>query len=201
LNKIIFNKKIFDINFNIYLTSLFNILFILVYFKSLFGLIAAFITLNILIIIHELGHALIIKLLKYKVVSIDIHFAGGKCIYEEVYYEIHDILISWGGILMQILLLLLSIIIAIILSKYKFFLNNKVIESIFYILIIINFMTIIFNLCPIPNLDGERALKIFPYLINKFKKNNKNSNDINNKENNKKVEEFLNSIKKQINLK
>ena len=104
--------------------------------------------------IHELGHIVMIKLLRYKINSITILPTGG-IIDTNINLNIksnHLFLISISGILFQIIL---EIIIPSS-SSYNYIIFNK-----------INISLIIFNLIPINPLDGY---KIFISIVERFLK-------------------------------
>lgn len=104
--------------------------------------------------IHELGHIVMIKLLRYKINSITILPTGG-IIDTNINLNIksnHLFLISISGILFQIIL---EIIIPSS-SSYNYIIFNK-----------INISLVIFNLIPINPLDGY---KIFISMVERFLK-------------------------------
>lgn len=125
------------------------------------GLIKNIILIYIIVIFHELGHILIIKILRYKIIKIDIYPIGGITrIDKKINTSIkHELLISVFGIIFQIILWLIFFLLqhyCIISSlTYKLFKSyNKTI--------------IIFNMLPIIPLDGYIFLRsiwelIFPY--------------------------------------
>ncbi len=131
-----------------YLTYLYLIL------ALLSGLFKSVVTLIIVIIFHELGHIVMIKLLKYPINSITIYPFGGiiqidKLINSKIS---HDLLIGIGGILGQTILLFFTIILKHNISFY-------------YYQLLINYnLTIIFlNLFLIYPLDGYHLMN---YLLN-----------------------------------
>ena len=142
------NMKIIKVN---PLTLYFLLLFFLCGFIKI-GLIIFFI-----VIFHELGHALILKLFKYKIIDITIYPFGGiiKADKDINTPTNKELLISSGGILAQIILFIIIYLIPLnILTKellYKY-----------------NLSIMLFNILPIIPLDGSIIInsllnKILPY--------------------------------------
>lgn len=133
------------ISFNI-LTYLFYILLILS------GYINYLVIFLLIMFFHELGHILMIRILKYKIDSITILPTGGiiKTNINLNIKSIHLFLISISGILMQLILLY----IVPYSSNYNYSIFCK-----------LNISLIIFNLLPVNPLDGH---KIFTSCIECF---------------------------------
>ena len=111
-----------------------------------------------IIIIHELGHILWLKIFNKKVISIKIYPFGGITLYEDLLNHnlFKELIISLGGIINQLIL----IIIFNLLYKY-----NLISLYTFNIFNNYNYCLILFNLLPIIPLDGS---KIFNTMINYF---------------------------------
>ncbi len=102
-------------------------------------------------LIHELGHIIFIKLFKYEINSVEILPFGG---YTEINKKINtsinkDLLIAFGGIIMQIILILL-------LNIIKNYLHNFT----YQLIINYNYILIFFNLLPIIPLDGSQIMHL-----------------------------------------
>lgn len=149
-------KNIFKINT---LTYLFFLLSILSgYYKNI-------LCIYLILIIHELGHYIIMKIYKIKVSSITLYPYGGM-IKSNMLINTNSkkvLLISLGGIILQLIFILIIIIIynlnLIDISIYKLFIEN-------------NLYIIIFNLVPIYPLDGFKILNSTLELIFNYKKSN-----------------------------
>ncbi len=118
------------------------------------GLFKAFISIYLVIFIHELGHIIIALLFDYKIKEIDIYPFGGYIVFD---YDINssfisELLVSIGGILSQFILYL--ILIKIYSSSYIYNLTYSY-----------NITMLIFNTLPLIPLDGSKVLNI---IINKF---------------------------------
>ena len=55
----------------------------------------------LLVLIHELGHAALVKRYGHRVVSIDIHALGGACRWSGEATAVDRARIAWGGVLAQ----------------------------------------------------------------------------------------------------
>lgn len=144
------------ISFKINIATYFLILTFL-----LTGLIKNIILIYLIIIIHELGHVLVIRKLKYKILKVEIYPMGGiTSIDKKINSKINDELkIAIAGILSQILLSLIF---------YLFFKNNRCSTYTYELFKNYNKTIILFNLLPIIPLDGYLLLrslleKVFPY--------------------------------------
>ena len=136
--------------------------YILILTFLLTGLIKNIILIYLIIIIHELGHIMMIKLLKYDIIKVEIYPMGGvttikKDINSKV---INDFLIAIMGIIMQIILFFLFII---------FFKNNLISLNTFNLFKSYNKTIILFNLIPIIPLDGYHILRSINELFFSFK--------------------------------
>ena len=145
---------LFNIHFSTYL---------LILSFLLTGLIKNIILIYLIVIFHELGHILIIKLLGYKILRVDIYPSGGVTkIDKKINTKIsHDLLIASFGILFQILLYFL----------FSFFYSLSFIRSSTYELFLTyNTTILIFNLLPIIPLDGYQLLRCIWEILFPFKK-------------------------------
>ena len=100
------------------------------------GLIKNVLLIYLIVIAHELGHIFIIKLLKYKIVRIDIYPSGGVTVVDKPINTPlkEELLIGIFGIIMQLVLDCLFYILVknniITLSTYELFLSyNKIIKQ------------------------------------------------------------------------
>ena len=142
------NMKIIKVN---PLTLYFLLLFFLC------GFIKIGIIIFLIVIFHELGHVIILKLFKYKILDITIYPFGGiiKTDKDLNTPTNRELLISSGGILAQIILFIIIC----------FFPINTLTKELFYKY---NLSIMLFNILPIIPLDGSIILnsllnKILPY--------------------------------------
>ncbi len=126
------------------------------------GLIKNIILIYLIVIVHELGHILIIKILKYKIIRVDIYPMGGVTLIDKkVNTKIsHELLIASFGVIMQFFLGLIF---------YAFFKNNLISYNTYFLFRNYNKTIMFFNLIPIIPLDGYHILNSLIELFLPFK--------------------------------
>jgi membrane-associated protease RseP (regulator of RpoE activity) len=109
----------------------------------------------VLVLVHEMGHALLAFRYGIRVLGIDIHAFGGQCRLEGDGTRRQHIMIAWGGVLAQAALLALSVSILRRASTTPFALEmaDTLVET--------NLWLIALNLLPVPPLDGALAWQLF----------------------------------------
>lgn len=117
-----------------------------------------FLIVSIILLFHDLGHLIIMKIYKVKIIGIEI-LPFGSIINTSINYNMNSnklFLISSGGVLMQLLLYIVFYLLynygIISLLSYQIFLTY-------------NKMIILFNILPIIPLDGS---KVFLSIIERF---------------------------------
>ena len=145
LNKIKINYLTIFIILSAFFCGLFNYIFIL----------------GLIIIVHELGHIIVIKLLKYEIINIEFLPFGGKVnisknINSPIY---HDTLISLAGLSLQLIFYLII----------SYIYNLGYINPNYYLIFKnYNWSIFLFNLLPIYPLDGFFFLKSLIEQIQNF---------------------------------
>ena len=114
----------------------------------------------LMILVHELGHAILVTRYRLKVVAIDLHAFGGECSYRGDVTPFRRSVIAWGGVLGQALLL----VAALALFALDWVPSDPFLRELIGVLIAPNALTIAFNLLPIEPLDGSRAWSLFGRL-------------------------------------
>jgi hypothetical protein len=120
------------------------------------GILLAF---TLLILIHELGHAVMVRLLGHRVVAVEVTGLGGLCHWSGNASPFEDSLIAWGGVLAQLLLWFAT-------TFWLWFGLDATPPSAFVWDVIAvftstNLWLMALNLIPLEPLDGARAWKIF----------------------------------------
>lgn len=118
---------------------------------------------------HELGHAWMAKRFGLDVEEIYISYFHGKCSFEAPHYEWDEVVIAWGGVLVQLGIALTVFVIAIFWPEPKFGHFGGVLA----VMGVINFVIAMFNLVPSPGLDGMLAWRVFPLFLEKRKTDRK----------------------------
>jgi Zn-dependent protease len=114
----------------------------------------------LLVLIHEFGHAILVRRHRYEVVSIDVHGLGGVCRWRGEPSDLHRAQIAWGGVLAQAAALIVAIGVLLLAgephSRFTADLANAFTRA--------NLWLIGLNLIPVPPLDGAEAWKLLPLL-------------------------------------
>jgi hypothetical protein len=58
----------------------------------------------VVILVHEFGHGVLVRLVGARVLRIDVLPTGGECWHSATHSELKDSLIAWGGVLAQLVL-------------------------------------------------------------------------------------------------
>lgn len=113
-----------------------------------------------LILLHEIGHALMARRLGYDATGIYIGVVHGLCECDSPHYLREEAIIAWGGVLMQLAVALpLSALAQVTpLGANSYFSTVATILGHFSILMAV------FNLLPFPGLDGQLAWRLIPIL-------------------------------------
>lgn len=110
-----------------------------------------------LILVHEIGHAAMVRAFRLHLLSIDIHGIGGVCNYAGTPTPIRRSIIAWSGVLGQAVLLLLALPVFFLLPVGT---PSWVLEVV-SVLIWSNLYLMAINLLPIPGFDGAEAWRLF----------------------------------------
>jgi Zn-dependent protease len=111
----------------------------------------------VIILIHEIGHALLVRRCRLQVVSIDINGIGGVCRYAGHATELQESVIAWGGVLGQAVLLAVTEVIAKTVGLH----GETYVGQVAEMLVAVNFVLLAINLIPVPPLDGAKAWALF----------------------------------------
>jgi Zn-dependent protease len=112
------------------------------------------------ILVHELGHAALVKSLGFRVVAIDLTGFGGQCRWRGSANALEHAWVAWGGVLAQAGLLVSTLLTEALVGPPES--GWGVLVS--YGFININLWIIAMNLLPFPPLDGVRAWGLFREL-------------------------------------
>lgn len=111
----------------------------------------------LLILLHELGHAFLVRRFGLLLVSVDVHGLGGLCQHAGSTTPMRRALIAWGGIFGQSLLLALGLVLMFVLRP----IHNVYLAQAVGCLVWTNLWMMGINLVPIPGFDGAEAWKLF----------------------------------------
>ena len=110
----------------------------------------------VIIVLHELGHALLVRHYKLSVLSIDLTGFGGMCRWYGSPTARQRAVIAWGGVAAQALLLVLSLVAVLVFGWPRSGIGRQLTSA----FINTNAMLIVLNLLPMPPFDGAEAWKL-----------------------------------------
>ena len=114
----------------------------------------------LLVLIHELGHAAIVRLSHARVTMIDLDGAGGLCHWRGDVTPVRRALIAWGGIFGQLAALLAACSLLWVFGQPE----NEYLAQAADAFTRANLWMGAFNLIPVRYLDGAKAWQIVPLL-------------------------------------
>jgi Zn-dependent protease len=115
----------------------------------------AWVGVALIILVHEIGHALIVRAFGLRVVGIDVHGLGGECRWAGNPTERQRATIAWGGVLAQLAVLVTTPLWAARIPPTEFV--NQLVEA----LTATNLIIALINLLPLSSLDGGQAWRLF----------------------------------------
>lgn len=118
----------------------------------------------LLVMIHEFGHALLVKRFKLTVRSIDVNGLGGLCLWVGNTTPFRRSLIAWGGVSAQTLVLVGTYATVAVTGPP----TDEFTTQLFRVFTHTNLWLMGLNLLPIAPLDGEEAWKVPGMLWESF---------------------------------
>lgn len=114
----------------------------------------------LLVLIHEIGHALAVRRYGHRVASIEVHMFGGLCRWEGAPTPWERAVIAWGGVLAQAVIGAAAAVALAVHGRPA----GAFAADFEHGLLAANLYLILFNLVPVPPLDGADAWGIVPIL-------------------------------------
>src|SRR4051812_1374775 len=112
----------------------------------------------LLILAHELGHALLVARQRLTVLRIDLHGFGGECTYTGSVTPLGESAIAWGGVLAQ----LVTFFAVSTPATYGWWPRSWFARDLLSTFLWPNIGLIALNLLPVSPLDGSLAWSLFP---------------------------------------
>jgi stage IV sporulation protein FB len=119
----------------------------------------------LLILLHELGHAVMVRRYGLGVSEIVIHGVGGYCRHDRAGTAWQTAVIAWGGVLVQSLVYLLAVGVAALVGP----ITSSAGWQLLYLFTESNLWLICINLMPIAPLDGKEAWTILPQIRDRLR--------------------------------
>jgi Zn-dependent protease len=113
----------------------------------------------LIVLVHEMGHAVLVRRYRLRVLGIVVHGIGGECVYVGTTDERRSI-IAWGGVLGQLALFA----VAAAARELDALPRTMFIWQLTSALLVPNLFTAALNLIPLEPLDGARAWRLFPQV-------------------------------------
>jgi Zn-dependent protease len=110
----------------------------------------AFVT---LVLVHELGHAFLVRRFGHRVEAIDVTGLGGVCRWAGAARPLHRGLIAWGGVLAQLLLLGVTVAAVAVVGTPTSFVGAQLVHA----FVTTNLWLVALNLLPVAPFDGAEA--------------------------------------------
>jgi len=109
----------------------------------------------IVILVHELGHAAVVRATGHDVMGVDVHGAGGVCHWDGDGTRMERSLIAWGGVWAQLALALAAFVVSLFVIPASAFTADFMSGLVRW-----NLFMAAFNLLPIAPFDGAEAWKL-----------------------------------------
>ena len=127
--------------------------------KTAIPLVVAY---TMLVLVHELGHAVAARIASSKVHAVLVTAAGGWCFADEPRSFGFRLAFYAGGIIAQILVLLVTVILVVLLDNPK----SVVLNCFVLVFTIINVILIIINIVPTEGTDGKKLWGLLKKHLN-----------------------------------
>jgi Zn-dependent protease len=114
----------------------------------------------LIVLIHEIGHALVVRRYRHQVVSIEVHGLGGVCRWAGEPTAIQRAKIAWGGVNAQMLAGLFAVAALAVFGQPVTRFGVQLAQA----FTVGNLWLIGINLMPVPPLDGAEAWRL-PKLL------------------------------------
>ena len=136
--------------------------------KSFIGGLAGFFAYLGLVLVHELGHAVVARRYRVTVYAIKVYWLHGLCLYEAPDCVEVECRIAWGGVIAQMLLFTAVALFATTAGLMNMALP-AILSPMFFVWMPINILIACHNMLPVKPLDGALAWQLVPILFQKKK--------------------------------
>ncbi|MEM9195481.1 MAG: hypothetical protein AAGF12_40300 [Myxococcota bacterium] len=111
----------------------------------------------LLILMHEMGHVLLVFRCRLSALAIELHGFGGQCLYAGDPSPLQRSTVAWGGVLAQAVVLATTYLVLALVEPPTHAFGRDLIHAFTFT----NMILIAINLLPFPPLDGAEAWKYF----------------------------------------
>lgn len=120
----------------------------------------------LVILIHELGHAFVVRATRQRVLGVDIHGLGGECHWSGSATPIQRAAIAWGGVWGQMVLFAAAVPLSVAAGDAL----GAFGRDLFYALTWTSLWLAAINLLPVRPLDGAEAWQLPKLLAQKWRR-------------------------------
>jgi stage IV sporulation protein FB len=113
----------------------------------------------LLVLLHELGHAVVVRTVHARVTSVEVNGLGGLCWWQGDVSPVARAAIAWGGVWAQMACWVVATLAIAVHAPEDAFTADLA-----WAFTSANVWMMCLNLIPIPPLDGSQAWKLFPLL-------------------------------------
>lgn len=114
----------------------------------------------LLILVHEFGHALLVRSFRLPVLEIAVHGFGGYCRHAPTQTRMQESVIAWGGVLGQAAAFAVTQLLVLVLGPP----TTAFWFQLYGVFTTTNLLMMLINLIPIEPLDGAKAWPLFAML-------------------------------------
>lgn len=144
-------------------TVLFVFVWLYFFFRDVLATVIASVAFFGVLVVHELGHAAVLRWKKTEVESITFYGLHGTTEYSWA-SAANEILIAWGGVAAQLVLLLLAAAVSYVPGISTTPIIATVAVPVLFVFIQVNIFLMVVALLPIGPFDGRRAWAVIPRL-------------------------------------
>ncbi|HEY6559096.1 MAG TPA: hypothetical protein VI072_17550 [Polyangiaceae bacterium] len=130
---------------------------------------AVWVSFFVLVIVHELGHAYLVRRYGHHVMAIDVTGFGGLCRWFGTATTFERAAIAWGGVVAQAALLVIALVLSAVFGPFYVGVGRDLVGTFIYA----NFWLIILNLLPFPPFDGKEAWPLARLLFQRWRNDGK----------------------------
>lgn len=120
----------------------------------------------LLILVHELGHALVVLRYRLRLLEIVVHGVGGYCSHDPARSRWQESAIAWGGVLAQLAVLLVTGALLLLLGPPA----SPHAAQLVHVFTETNLFLIAINLVPVEPLDGRKAWPLVGMLWERLRR-------------------------------
>lgn len=149
----------------------FTILLLGLWFGGLRFVPGIWVAFCLVVLIHEMGHAFLVRRFGHTVLSIDVHGLGGWCRWAGISTPYERAVIACGGVIAQGILLVLTLAVVGLVGRP----TSSIGAQVYHAFVTTNLWIMLFNMLPIPPLDGAEMMELFrmkrdEWRVNRFVK-------------------------------